>query len=312
VNENHVSYLPLGPSAGLGPFVLFTALLCAAAAARALLLRQAGGRRARLLFAGPPAPPAAGLGRWTARAWTARELLDRWPALRDPAVHCGAACPLAGLLLALWGSSPLPLLAGVAAAPWAVRRRRRREEERGAEHRRETVIAFCAALAGEVRAGRQPEQALLAAGVSGLGAPAAGLLAAARYGGDVPAALRRAAGRPGAEGLAAVAACWQVAVDGGASLATGLDRVAQSLRAERDQREELRSQLAGPRATALVLAALPLAGLLLGAAMGVQPLRVLLHTAPGLGCLAAGVALEWAGLSWASAIIRHAERSADT
>jgi tight adherence protein B len=105
-----------------------------------------------------------------------------------------------------------------------------------------------------------------------------------------------------------VAACWQVAVDGGASLASGLERVAEALRADRDQREELRAQLAGPRATALVLAALPLFGLLLGAAMGVRPLQVLLHTQAGLACLLGGVVLEWAGLAWVAAIVARAER----
>ncbi|GAA1927353.1 type II secretion system F family protein [Streptomyces sodiiphilus] len=221
---------------------------------------------------------------------------------------CAAGVLLAGLLLACWGRSPLPLLAALAAAPSAVRWWRRRGERQAAGRRRDEVIAFCASLAGEVRAGRQPAQALTAVGAPELGPPGARLLAAARYGGDIPAALRSAARRPGAEGLLAVAACWQVAVDGGASLAAGLERVASALRAERDQQEDVRAQLAGPATTALVLAALPLTGLLLGSAMGVRPLEVLLHSAAGLGCLVTGVLLEWAGLAWVAAIVRSAER----
>ncbi len=93
----------------------------------------------------------------------------------------------------------------------------------------------------------------------------------------------------------------------GASLAAGLERVAESLRAERDQREELRAQLAGPRATVLVLALLPAAGLLLGAGMGVRPLQVLLHTPEGLAALLTGALLEWAGLAWSAAVVRRAE-----
>lgn len=300
---------PAGAPGHLGQLALFAALLCATAAARTLLARDRPGRRARLLFAGAPAPPLPPAPPLTPGA-PARRYLRRFPALRDRAVQCAAGSLLAGAVLAVCGGSPLPLLGGAALAPWAARRRRRHERWLARERRRETVIAFCAALAGEVRAGRHPEHALREAGAAALGAPAAGLLGAARYGGDVPAALREAARRPGAEGLGAVAVCWQVAVDGGASLATGLDRVAQSLRAERDQRAELRSQLAGPRATALVLAALPAAGLLLGAAMGARPLQVLLHTPSGLLCLAAGVGLEAAGLLWTSAIVRHAGQGA--
>ncbi|CAG6398830.1 membrane hypothetical protein [Actinacidiphila cocklensis] len=134
------------------------------------------------------------------------------------------------------------------------------------------------------------------------------LLSAARFGGDVPEALRAAARlSEGTRGLAAVAACWQVAVDGGAGLAAALDRVAAALRAEADQRDDLRAQLAGPRSTAGLLALLPLFGVVLGAGLGAQPARILLHTATGVVCLLAGGLLEWAGLAWTARIIRAAE-----
>ena len=81
------------------------------------------------------------------------------------------------------------------------------------------------------------------------------VLAAARFGGDVPGALREAARQPGAEGLTGVAACWQVAVEAAQGWPPGWTGSRPALRAERDQREELRAQLAGPRATALMLAA---------------------------------------------------------
>jgi tight adherence protein B len=124
----------------------------------------------------------------------------------------------------------------------------------------------------------------------------------------VPQALRAASRlHEGTRGLAAVAACWQVAVDGGAGLAAALDRVAAALRAEADQRDDLRAQLAGPRSTAVLLALLPLFGVVLGAGLGAAPSRVLLHTPPGLLCLVLGVVLEWAGLAWTGRIIRGAE-----
>ncbi|SFC60744.1 tight adherence protein B [Streptomyces aidingensis] len=268
-------------------------------------------RRVRLLL--PPAPgPAPG------RAARRRPLRAAGPPLRRltrrwsvPDSVVAAGCLLLGGVPALAGRSPLPLLTGLLVTVPAVRVRRRRAARRRAERRAEAVIALCGALAGEVLAGRPPERALLAAGVPGLGEEAAaGILAAARYGGNVPEALRAAAGLPGADGLRGVAACWQVAVDSGASLAAGLERVAEALRAERDQREDLRTQLAGPRATVLVLALLPAAGLLLGAGMGVAPLQVLLHTPEGLAALVAGGLLEWAGLAWSAAIVRRAEGAA--
>ncbi len=123
----------------------------------------------------------------------------------------------------------------------------------------------------------------------------------------MPGALAVAARQPGAEGLLGLAACWRVAVDQGAGLAAGLDRLEGALRAERDQRADLRAQLAGARATAVLLAALPALGLLLGSAMGADPLRVLLHSGPGLGCLVAGALFEGAGMWWAARIVRGAE-----
>jgi tight adherence protein B len=144
----------------------------------------------------------------------------------------------------------------------------------------------------------------------GLAEAQATVLAAARFGGDVPDALATAARQPGAEGLRGLAACWRVAVDQGAGLAAGLDRLAAALRAERDQRFDLRAQLAGARATAVMLAGLPALGLLIGTGLGADPLHVLLHTGAGLGCLAAGGALEGLGLWWVQRIVRGAEKAA--
>ncbi|MBC3842947.1 type II secretion protein F [Streptacidiphilus sp. 4-A2] len=133
------------------------------------------------------------------------------------------------------------------------------------------------------------------------------LLAAVRYGGSVPQAFRTIAESPGAEGAAGIAACWQVASSSGAGLAAGLDRVAEGLRAEGALRETVRAELAGARSTAALLAALPLFGLLLGAGLGADPLRVLLHTSVGLVCLALGALLECAGIVWTGRIARSAE-----
>lgn len=214
-----------------------------------------------------------------------------------------------GLVVAVLGASLVPVLIGAAGVPLLRKMRRARTARRERERRGDEVIALCGVLAGEVRAGRQPGEALLAAvrDTGGLGTAQPAVLAAARFGGDVPGALAGAARRPGAEGLRGLAACWRVAVDQGAGLAAGLDRLEAALRAGRDQRADLRAQLAGSRSTAVMLAALPVLGILLGTAMGADPLRVLLHTGAGLACLLVGGVLEAVGLWWALRIVREAE-----
>ncbi|ELS55137.1 putative Integral membrane protein [Streptomyces viridochromogenes Tue57] len=217
--------------------------------------------------------------------------------------------PAIGLVLAVLGSSVLPVVAGAAGMPFLRRARLAREARRVRERRGDAVIGLCGALAGEVRAGRQPGEALLRAArdCGGLGEAQAAVLAAARFGGDVPGALASAARQPGAEGLLGLAACWRVAVDQGAGLAAGLERLEGALRAERDQRADLRAQLAGARSTMVMLAGLPVLGLLLGAVMGADPLHVLLHTGAGFGCLVVGGVLEGLGMWWATRIVRGAE-----
>ncbi|MGW0766293.1 type II secretion system F family protein [Streptomyces sp. NPDC002676] len=276
------------------------AAVCLGGAVWVLGGRHYGTRRARLLLAGGGVV-ATGPPSWEQALGELRRRYDRlgaeWWSLA------------AGLLLALVGASVIPALAGAAGVPVLRRVRLAGQARRARERRADAVIALCGALAGEVRAGRQPGEALLRAArdSGGLGDAQPAVAAAARFGGDVPGTLAAAARQPGAEGLLGLAACWRVAVDQGAGLAAGLDRLDGALRTERDQRADLRAQLAGARTTALLLAALPALGLLLGAAMGAHPLRVLLHTGAGLGCLVAGAAFEAAGVWWAARIVRGAE-----
>ncbi|MFF8380920.1 type II secretion system F family protein [Streptomyces sp. NPDC015661] len=277
------------------------AALCAVLALWWAVERRRGGGRARAVLAGG-VPEAAEGREWPAVAarW--------WAALRGR--RAWLCLPVAGVV-ALLGESPLPLVAGAVAVPLVGRRLRAAGRRKEREARAERVVALCAAVVGELRAGWQPAQALsFAARETGaLGEAEAPVLAAARFGGDVPEALRWAARQDGADGLAGMAACWQVAVDGGAGLAAGLDRLEAALRDHLEQRDRLRAELAGAWATVTVLALLPAAGLALGAALGADPLRVLLHTPAGLGCLVVGGALEAAGLWWAARIVRGGERA---
>lgn len=275
------------------------AVACAGIAAWLIGGHGSGARRARMLLAGGGA--ATGPPSWERARVDWRRLGGR---LRPEAWSL-----MAGAVIAVLGTSLVPLLLGAAGMPLLRRVRRAGEARRERERRGDAVIALCGALAGGVRAGRQPGEALLVAArdSDGLAEAQPLVLAAARFGGDVPGALTEAARQPGADGLVGLAACWRVAVDRGAGLAAGLDRLEGALRAERDQRADIRAQLAGSRSTAFMLAGLPVLGLLLGTALGANPLRVLLHTGPGLGCLLVGGVLEGVGMWWALRIVRGAE-----
>ncbi|MFH9476978.1 type II secretion system F family protein [Streptomyces anulatus] len=290
--------------------------LCAGSAVWLATVRDTGARRSRMLFVDAPTEPRRTWSRWPCTLKALRRVTES-----ARGRHEWWCAPVA-VLLALLGGSVLPLAGGAAAVPLMRRWLRRRAGAREADRAAIAVAALCGAVVGELRAGREPGQALLVALREGLaedclsvtpaptgrlGEAEAAVLAAARFGGDVPAALRQAAQGPGLGGLSGMAACWRVAVDGGAGLATGLERLEATLREDRRRREELRAQLAGAWSTVVVLALLPVAGLGLGAALGAEPLRVLLHTPGGLACLAVGAFLEAAGLYWACRIVRGGE-----
>lgn len=84
----------------------------------------------------------------------------------------------------------------------------------------------------------------------------------------------------------------------GAPAADLLDRVEADARATSRVHASARSEAAGVRATALLLAVLPVGGVGLGYSIGVDPLAVLLHTPVGAVCALGAVALHAAGLLW--------------
>jgi len=175
------------------------------------------------------------------------------------------------------------------------------------EQERQQAGEACAVLAGELRAGRSAAQALTAAADVATGAVRLALLAAsssAGIGGDVPAALLgKASASAAPELLAGLGACWQVCAGTGSGLAMAVDRLEEGLRAEQGQRLAVAAELAGPRATAGLLACLPLAGIGLAAALGARPVHVLLHTTIGLACAVLGVGLDGLGVWWTGRLV---------
>jgi tight adherence protein B len=94
----------------------------------------------------------------------------------------------------------------------------------------------------------------------------------------------------------------------GCSLAAVLAAVEDDLRARRRADRELRSSTAGPRASAALLAGLPVLGMVMGSGVGADPWGVLTTTTTGQVLLVVGVGLELAGLAWSRQLLLRAVR----
>lgn len=185
---------------------------------------------------------------------------------------------------------------GALAAHW-----RRNRGDREAE-----VLSWVLAMAGELRAGSDPDRALLKCADQHAVAPHA--VRAARLGADVAPALLLDASS-GRSLLVAVAGVWDLAVTSGTGFAETLERMATSHRRSLDVRRTLSVELAAPRATARMMSLLPLLGVLLGTVLGVDPVGWLTGTPLGLAVLFVGVALNVAGFLWIRGIVAAVERS---
>lgn len=247
-----------------------------------------------------PSPHVAGLTRLRAMppGRTDRDDGGR-RASRRPLVMVLLPVPVVGLIVDGARGATLAAVTAMTAGTVAVlvvRWWRRR-----AGHRRAADVARAArVLAGQVGIGQAPSVALRVAAEDCL------LLvrseAVDRLGGSVTDHWRRAAREPGAHGLRRMAAAWELSGTTGAPLAPALDRVAATLAEDHRLAAVLDSELAAPRATARLLAALPVVGLGLGVVLGGDPIRFLTDEPAGQGCLLLGTALACAGTVWVERI----------
>lgn len=218
-----------------------------------------------------------------------------------PAVRAAAAVLVGILLLLVLHGTRLVLgllgaLAAYAAAGMVARARRAST----ADHRTDQVLLACESLSADLAAGQPPLAALER--VAGAWPEFAPVATAGRLGADVPAAMRRLAALPGAGQLRVVAATWHVAHRSGTGLADALGRAVETIRADRATLLVVAGELASARATARLMAVLPVGVLLFGSSLGGDPFGFLLSTRAGMACLAVGGALTYAGLRWLQAI----------
>src|SRR4051794_23298459 len=260
--------------------------------------------------------PGRDLGRRGTRRVRPRRLAPGAGAARSPgaAVNVSVAGVVAGELVGVAVSAlPSP---GTRAAARMVQALGRPPDGRGDAARVE-VADLAEHLAGAFRAGLPPtrawrllaEQAGPAAGGAGTVAAVAAQVAP-RVGLGMPSgrALWEAAPASARPRLVALAAALDLCERSGAPTAAVLDGLGVALRAGGAAGPDGQIALAAPRATTTVMSLLPLAGVGLGALLGVDTAAVLLRTPAGRLCLVLAAVLWALGRWWTRRLVRAAVR----
>lgn len=248
---------------------------------------------------------AAGLWMWPPAAGCSRHRkLRAFARLR--AGRCGVPATLlsvaaaAGMLAYLTSGAPAVALSAavlggtvgrLVVAAVGVRRRARERSD---------VLEAVRAIGREVRAGADLDTAVAAVRESH-GPTVSVMLGRLR---QQPLARVEPSSQVSSGAEYALAAALELARRFGAPLAVLLAGVADGLADEVRAVEQRSAAVAGARLSGWVLAGLPLMGVLLGAAMGADPIPVLLGGGLGSVLLLAGTVLLCAGLLWSGRIAR--------
>lgn len=175
---------------------------------------------------------------------------------------------------------------------------RRRAARRGGAAGASSFVAAVGAVAAALRVGAGPEAAWRRVGVgTDDGVPRAQDLAGL--------------GGAGPRQVAAVVAAARLSAHVGTPAAELLERATVAVTRDVEAEARRRTALAGPRATANLLALLPCAGLLLGVVVGARPWEQLLGGGAGSVSALVGIALLVAGRRWTAREIRAAEVAGD-
>ncbi|MGU3433075.1 type II secretion system F family protein [Actinomycetes bacterium M1A6_2h] len=230
-----------------------------------------------------------------------RRLTTTTAARSVPHVPAGVVVILGSVACAAVAGIPVGVAVAAVGATLRLRRGRRREL-RSRDDELNDLVTGLDTVIGELDVGAHPAAACESAAqectVPTVFATAA---ARARLGGSAADAFTDDTGRCAVE-IGRVGAVWSIAEAHGLALAVLLDAVRSDLLGRKRFARRTEASLAGARATAAVLAALPLVGVGLGQMMGASPLTVLLGGGLGGILLMVGAALVCAGLLWTDAI----------
>jgi tight adherence protein B len=211
----------------------------------------------------------------------------------------------AALLAATVAPVTVLLAAAIVVATVALRRHRRRARLRSAGEA-EALQSALDVLVSELRAGAHPVAAFDAAASETDGAVTDALRAVAaraRLGADVTAGLQAVARTSRSPGhWTRIAVCWQLAETHGLAIATLMSTAQRDITERQRFASRVDAGMAGARATAGVLAVLPVLGLGLGQLIGADPVRFLLSGGFGGWLLTIGIGLSCAGLLWSDRI----------
>jgi tight adherence protein B len=287
--------------------------LCVASALRAtrrarLVIRLGG----RLAGDGPHAIIGSNPVAWlrTPPPWFARAVSSRWPAVRVDYAWLSWLAGVAAVAIAFGTTAgPGAAVAGTALAAVTSVVFLRAPDRRSDGRIRSALPSALEAVARSLRAGGSVRTALAdAAGAAS--EPLAGDLDRLVRTSERGIPLREviddwSTARP-LPGVRLAAAALTMGLDSGAGLARTLDGVAATLHERAAIEREVRVLAAQARYSAGVLILAPVAFLGLVAAFDPGTVDFLIGTPLGLGCLAAGLALNGAGAWWMARICREA------
>ncbi|NLE80245.1 MAG: secretion protein F [Rhodococcus sp.] len=214
---------------------------------------------------------------------------------------------LIALVGVCWWAGGVPaVIAAVVMAATLYKRRRARRFEQARDAEVGVVLSGLETLTAELEVGAHPATACAEAADECVGPVAGAFRAAAaraRLGGSAAGGFEHHESRVDGE-LVRIANVWAIAETRGLALAELLGAVRVDLLGRQRFRQRTEAGLAGARATAAVLAGLPLLGVGLGQLMGASPLSVLFGGGLGGVMLVTGSILLCVGLLWTDRIVR--------
>lgn len=162
---------------------------------------------------------------------------------------------------------------------------------------KDDIARGCALLAGQLKAGQPPWAAInQIARESTVFAKIASALEITK---DIPTALSQVGSSAKYGEIYQLSQTWWVCQYSGSPISDAVAAIVQQQRNAKITESSIQLELSSARTTAMLLAGLPAVGVLMGFAVGGNPIEFLGQTAAGQICLAAAFSLVALGLLWA-------------